>query len=61
MKDFREVQSQLEQALSTLMDAAEQHPDANLAEAVDHVSAALTWVRAAEDSEACEPRDRSET
>jgi hypothetical protein len=44
------------------MDAAEQQPDADLAEAVDHVSAALTRVRAADDTEASgEPTKRSET
>jgi hypothetical protein len=49
MKDLREVQTQLERALRTLMAAAEQQPDADLAEAVDHVGAALTRIRAAED------------
>lgn len=54
MKDFREVQSQLERALGTLMDAVEQQPDADLAEAVDHISAALTRLRASEIAEAAD-------
>lgn len=62
MKDLRDVQSQLERALGTLIDAAEQQPDADLAEAVDHVSAALTRLRAAEETESGDtPMDRSET
>ena len=62
MKDLRDVQSQLERVLGTLMDAAEQQPDADLAEAVDHVSAALTRLRASEDTESGDtPMDRSET
>jgi hypothetical protein len=50
MSDLRDVESQLERALGTLMDAAEQRPDTDLAEAVDHVSAALTRLRATEDA-----------
>jgi hypothetical protein len=62
MKDLSNVQSQLERALGTLMDAAEQQPDADLAEAVDHVSAALTRLRAAEDTEASDtPTGRPKT
>ena len=57
MKDLREVQTELERALGTLMDAAEQQADADLAEAVDHVSAALTRVRAAEDADAPDERE----
>ena len=62
MKDLRDVQSQLEQALGTLVDAAEQQPGTDLAEAVDHVSAALTRLRSAENPEAEDmPTERSET
>ena len=52
MKDLHNLQSELERALGTLVDAAEQQPDADLAEAVDHISAALTRLRVAEDTQA---------
>jgi len=62
MKDLRNVQSELERALGTLVDAAEQQPDADLAEAVDHISAALTRLRVAEDTQAeDEPTAPTET
>ena len=62
MKDFRDVQNQLERALDTLMDAAEKQPDTNLAEAVDHVSAALTRLRATDGTEFDDlPSDRAAT
>lgn len=62
MKDWRDVQDQLERALGTLMSAVEQQPDTDLAEAVDHVSAALTRLRAAEDVEGTSaPTERPET
>jgi len=62
MKDLREVRTQLERALGTLMDAAEQQPDANLAEAVDHVSTALARLRASEDNEDADASaERAET
>ena len=54
MKDLHDVKTQLERALDTLVDAAEQEPDEDLAEAVDHVSAALTRLRAAEGAEETE-------
>jgi hypothetical protein len=46
MPDIKMLQSQLEQVLAALMALAESRPDVELAEAADHLSAALTRLQA---------------